>query len=178
MNRKRIAQYCCAALVAAGVGLNIQNAIADYGIGQNSFSLVAGPGSNSGSNSNSNSSSDDWEDDMESNLGALSNSCSNSSGWWDKLLDPCYDSFATLKSEQCKESQTNASSGTNQGIHITVPIDGVPVDFGLDNNSNYNYSNTVYNGQSKQVCKGEFTTGHCDRREQTNCDGSKLTGAC
>ena len=55
MNRKRIAQYCCAALVAAGVGLNIQNAIADYGIGQNSLSLVAGPGSNSGSNSNSNS---------------------------------------------------------------------------------------------------------------------------
>lgn len=54
MNKSRIAQYCCAALVAAGVGLNIQNAIADYGIGENSFSLVAGPGSNSGSNSNSN----------------------------------------------------------------------------------------------------------------------------
>ena len=53
MSRKRIAQYCCAVLVAAGVGLNIQNAIADYGIAENSLSLVAGPGSNSGSNSNS-----------------------------------------------------------------------------------------------------------------------------
>ena len=52
MNRKRIAQCCCAALVAAGIGLNIQNAIADYGIGQNSLSLVAGPGSNSNSNTN------------------------------------------------------------------------------------------------------------------------------
>lgn len=55
MNKKRIAQYCCAALVAAGVGLNIQNAIADYGIGENSLSLVAVGGTNSGSNSNSNS---------------------------------------------------------------------------------------------------------------------------
>lgn len=55
MNKKRIAQYCCAALVAAGIGLNIQNAIADYGIGENSLSLVAVGGSNSGSNSNSNS---------------------------------------------------------------------------------------------------------------------------
>lgn len=54
MNKKRIAQYCCAALVAAGVGLNIQNAIADYGIGENTLSLVAVGGSNSGSNSNSN----------------------------------------------------------------------------------------------------------------------------
>ena len=36
MNRKRIAQYCCAALVASGIGLNIQNTIADYGIGENS----------------------------------------------------------------------------------------------------------------------------------------------
>ena len=55
MNKKRIAQYCCAVLVAAGVGLNIQNAIADYGIAENSLSLVAVGGSNSGSNSNSNS---------------------------------------------------------------------------------------------------------------------------
>ena len=57
MNKKRIAQLCCAALVASGIGLNIQNAIADYGIGENSLSLVAGPGSNSGSNSNSNTGS-------------------------------------------------------------------------------------------------------------------------
>lgn len=51
MNKKRIAQYCCAALVVAGIGLNIQNAIENYGIGENSFSLVATGGSNSGSNS-------------------------------------------------------------------------------------------------------------------------------
>ena len=55
MNKKRIAQYCCAALVATGIGLNVQNAIADYGIDENSLSLVADPSSNSGSNSNSNS---------------------------------------------------------------------------------------------------------------------------
>ena len=71
MNKKRIAQYCCAALVAAGIGLNIQNAIADYGIGENSLSLVADPGSNSGSNSNSNwnSNTDTWPDmsDSDSN---------------------------------------------------------------------------------------------------------------
>jgi hypothetical protein len=65
MNRKRIALYCCAALVASGIGLNIQNAIADYGIGQNSLSLVAGPGSNSGSNSNSNSNSN-WNSNSNS----------------------------------------------------------------------------------------------------------------
>jgi hypothetical protein len=55
MNRKRIAQYCCAAIVASGIGLNIQNAIADYGIGEDSLSLLAKPGSGSNSNSNSNS---------------------------------------------------------------------------------------------------------------------------
>ena len=57
MNRKRIAQYCCAALVAAGIGLNIQNAIADYGIGENSLSLVATGGSGSGSSGSSSGSS-------------------------------------------------------------------------------------------------------------------------
>lgn len=53
MDKKRITQYCCAALVVAGIGQNIQNAIADYGIGENSLSLVIVSGSNSGSNSNS-----------------------------------------------------------------------------------------------------------------------------
>jgi len=64
MNKKRIVQLCCAALVVSGIGLNIQNAIADYGIGQNSLSLVAGPGSNSGSNSNSNSNSN-WNSNTD-----------------------------------------------------------------------------------------------------------------
>lgn len=42
MKKKRIAQLCCAALVVAGVGLNIQNALTDYGMNKNSLSLVAG----------------------------------------------------------------------------------------------------------------------------------------
>lgn len=65
MKKKRIAQYCCAALVAAGIGLNIQNAIADYGIGKNSFSLLAGDESNSGSNTNSLSNSNTNFDDPD-----------------------------------------------------------------------------------------------------------------
>lgn len=69
MNKKRIAQYCCAALVAAGLGLNIQNAIADYGIGENSLSLVAVGGSNSGPSSNSNSNSNtNCDSNLDSNL--------------------------------------------------------------------------------------------------------------
>ncbi len=54
MKTKRIAQLCCAALVAAGIGLNIQNALADYGIGESSLSLVAKPGSGTNSNPHSN----------------------------------------------------------------------------------------------------------------------------
>ncbi len=41
MRKKRIVQYCCVVLVAAGIGLNIQNAIADYGMNRNTLSLVA-----------------------------------------------------------------------------------------------------------------------------------------
>ena len=57
MNKKRIVQLCCAALVASGIGLNIQNAIAGYGIGENSLSLVATGGSGSGSSGSSSGSS-------------------------------------------------------------------------------------------------------------------------
>lgn len=42
MRTKIIAQYICVAFVAIGVGLNIKNAINDYGIGNNVHSLVAG----------------------------------------------------------------------------------------------------------------------------------------
>lgn len=77
MKKKRIAQYCCAALVASGIGLNIQNALADYGIGVNSLSLVAVGGSNSGSNSNSNSNSN-W--DSNTNTGPWDESDSDGSG--------------------------------------------------------------------------------------------------
>ena len=79
MNKKRIVQLCCAALVVSGIGLNIQNAIAGYGIGENSLSLVAGPGSNSGSNSNSNS---------NSNFNSNSNSDSNWDSNWDTSPKP------------------------------------------------------------------------------------------
>ena len=47
MNKKRIAQYCCAAIVTAGIGLNIQNATTNYGISENRLALMAVGGSNS-----------------------------------------------------------------------------------------------------------------------------------
>ena len=51
MKTKRIVQYCCAALIVAGIGLNIQNSIENYGIGENSLSLIATGGTGmSGSN--------------------------------------------------------------------------------------------------------------------------------
>ena len=72
MKKKKIAQYCCAALVLAGMGLNIQNALTGYGLGENTLSLVATGGSgSSGSGSNSNSGTN-------SNSGSNSNSNSNS----------------------------------------------------------------------------------------------------
>ena len=36
MKTNRFFKYCCIALVAVGFGLNIQNAIENYGIGENS----------------------------------------------------------------------------------------------------------------------------------------------
>jgi len=80
MNKKRIAQYCCAALVAAGIGLNIQNALSDYGIGQDSLSLVAKPGSGTNSNSNSNSNSNTNGKPFCYNGGPGSSSCSIDAG--------------------------------------------------------------------------------------------------
>ncbi len=52
MRTKRIAQLCCAVLVAAGIGLNIQNALTNYGMNSNMLSLVATGGSGSNSSSN------------------------------------------------------------------------------------------------------------------------------
>ena len=52
-NRKK-AIVLCAAFVAAGVGMNVQNAIAGYGMDQDVVSLVASGSSNSGSNGSSN----------------------------------------------------------------------------------------------------------------------------
>ncbi len=89
MKTKRIAQLCCAALVAAGIGLNIQNALTDYGLNENSLSLVAAGGtgnwcsfsmqSNSANPTNSNGS-------IQSREGRVEN-CSNNTGLWRMYFD-------------------------------------------------------------------------------------------
>ena len=108
MNKNRIAQYCCAALVAAGVGLNIQNAIADYGIGEKSLSLVADPGSGSNSNSNSNSNSDS---NSNSNSGG-----SNSNVWY---LEEIICGTKTTHREVVVDAEVNAD-----GWIIKAIVDG------------------------------------------------------
>ena len=62
MKKKKVVQYCSVFLVALGIVLNIQNAIADYGMNRSFFSLIAETSSNSNSstNSNSNSNSKCW----------------------------------------------------------------------------------------------------------------------
>ncbi|MCR4591929.1 MAG: hypothetical protein K5672_02085 [Bacteroidaceae bacterium] len=70
--------------MASGIGLNIQNALADYGISGESLSLVAKPkagsNSNSNSNGNSNSNSDTTPDEPKEGwfckMGALKSSSS------------------------------------------------------------------------------------------------------
>lgn len=57
MKRKKVVQYCSVFLVALGIVLNIQNAIADYGMNRSFFSLIAETSSNSNSSTNSNSNS-------------------------------------------------------------------------------------------------------------------------
>ena len=89
MKTKRIAQLCCAALVAAGIGLNIQNALTDYGMNENSLSLVAAGGtgnwcsfsmqSNSANPTNSNGSIQSREGRVED--------CSNNTGLWRMYFD-------------------------------------------------------------------------------------------
>lgn len=109
MNKKRTAQYCCAALVAAGIGLNIQNAIADYGIGENSLSLVADPGSGSNSNSNSNSNSDsNFGSNSDSNSGG-----SNSNVWY---LDEIICGTKTTHREVVVDAEVNADGWILKGI--------------------------------------------------------------
>lgn len=81
MKTRKIALLSCAALVATGIGLNIQNALADYGIGENSFSLVA---VGSGSNSNSN-----WNSNTDTNPG------NDPDGWFEMKFTGCeeYDAI-------------------------------------------------------------------------------------
>ena len=69
----------CAAFVAAGVGMNVQNAIAGYGMNQDVVSLVASGSSNSNSNGSNY---------LESNASALS---SSSNGFGARVK--CYTSL-------------------------------------------------------------------------------------
>lgn len=110
MKKKRIAQYCCAALVAAGLGLNIQNAIADYGIGQNSLSLVAGPGSNSNSNLGSNTNSD-------SNSNSNSNSNDLPAGW---IIDKYMGKEFTITGGSVSGNVGVGPSGPSAGVGVSL----------------------------------------------------------
>ncbi len=87
MQKNKITLFSCAALVAAGVGLNIQNAIADYGIGENSLSLIAVPSSGSGSNL------------VDSNASALASNTNGS----DSSALPCYSSIVPHKASTVRE---------------------------------------------------------------------------
>lgn len=84
MKIKRIAQYCCAALVALGIGLNIQNAFADYGINENSYSLVASE--ETGTEPCSTSSFPLVSSSSYSNITVQTKRvkrCGSFAGWWD-----------------------------------------------------------------------------------------------
>lgn len=130
MDKKKVAQYCCAALVAVGIGLNIQNALSDYGIGENSFSLVAVGGSNSGSNSNSNS---NWN--SNTNTGPLDESDSDGNGNNENpekkyyiVEEPCYYTYYGkngLPVEVCYASYITCHEGGNKevcaGSYCPVP---------------------------------------------------------
>lgn len=72
-NRKKVI-VLCAAFVAAGVGMNVQNAIAGYGMNQDVVSLVASGSSNSGSNGSSN---------VNSNATNSNSSNGTEPAWWD-----------------------------------------------------------------------------------------------
>lgn len=102
MQKKKIAQYCCAALVAAGIGLNIQNAIENYGIGENSLSLVATGGTGS-SGSSSCSSSTPFPAYTSSNLAGqtfttTSQLCGANAGLWTFIYEVLSDGATLLKS--------------------------------------------------------------------------------
>ena len=126
MNKKRIALFSCAALVASGIGLNIQNALSDYGIGENSFSLVAVGGSNSGSNSNSNSNSN-WN--SNTNTGPWGESDSDGNGnnvnptRYDATDGPCIETRFGEKGDVLTvyaNGQTYSETVKEKGIPVNV----------------------------------------------------------
>ena len=97
MKKNKIAQYCCIALVAVGFGLNIQNAIENYGLGEDSHSLVADGDSSTGSDS---SSGPDGSNGDSSNNPDTSNPDSNGSNNQGSTVK-----FSCAR-EKCKEEKT------------------------------------------------------------------------
>lgn len=97
--------------------------------------------------------------------------------WFDKTFDPCFKTGADLQPVQCKESETNTTSSNSTGGNVTVPVNGVPISVGISTGSSSSSNNTVYNQKEKLVCQSARITLHCDRREQTDCNGNKLGSA-
>ena len=162
-NRKKVIALC-AAFVAAGVGMNVQNAIAGYGMDQDVVSLVASGSSNSNSNGSNY---------LASNVSALSNS-NSSAGWFDKLFNSCYMTCASMEPVQCVLEEIVSSSSSNSGVNIGIVLDGVPINLGISSGTQYDYGDKKFTLTSRNVCTRSVTTCHCDRREQTDCTGKKL----
>ena len=152
MNKKRIALFSCAALVASGIGLNIQNALSDYGIGENSFSLVAvGPGSNSGSNSNSNS---NWN--SNTNTDPLDQSDSDDNGVIERKFK--------LETSPCEYKITGGTP--NQWIHWTIGSSSGSVQLDATGYAKIDHEESYLQCIHDQ--SGDLTVEQC-RRGETEC---------
>ena len=110
MKKNKIAQYCCIALVAIGFGLNIQNAIENYGLGEDSHSLVADGDSSTGSDSTSGLDTSNGDSNGNSN-GSSDDSSVVPNGKVNIIISnpPCYSMVQT---------------DTTQTIPYTDPITG------------------------------------------------------
>lgn len=93
--------------------------------------------------------------------------------WWDKFTDGCYDTAALLKSKQCPTSETSAGYNNGIGVNIPVPTEGGVIPVGANVESGYNYNHTTYGNKSQFQCESDWVWNHCDRREQTTCEGVK-----
>ena len=93
--------------------------------------------------------------------------------WFDKTFDPCFKTGADLQPVQCKESETNTTSSNSTGGNVTVPVNGVPISVGISTGSSSSSTTTVYSEKEKLECLGTKNLHHCDRREQTTCEGVK-----
>lgn len=108
--------------------------------------------------------------------------------WLQKLVSGCYDTAALLKNVQCLESETNAGFNVGGGVNIPFPTEGGTIPVGGNAEVGSNYNHTTYSNKSKWVCQESTVTllgkeypniaNHCDRREQTDCDGNKCGDKC